>query len=446
MKRFKPNPGTAKENSRNTFHDHFLDFTEFTLPNDLHCILYKNNKLPIVNLTIGYNVGSKNEKENKKGIAHLFEHLMFQGSEHVKKNEHFTNIIKSGGTCNAFTMQDATVYFDIIPSHNLDMALWLEADRMNSLDLTEENLANQKSVVIEERKQRFENAPYGSLMANIFGYLFRNSPYDTSVIGEVDDINSFTVKEALEFHGNYYSPGNSVLIITGDIDISRAEESINKYFSHINKINRYKEPEIEIKPVKESENINIYDNVNLPLLCLAYQIPKSGSDEEYSLEYFTEIIANNKSSRLYKKLVYEKQMISSVKAMKLPLKDSGVLFFQAMINPGIDPAEVKKEIEDSINEFSEKGCSDNEFETIKNQLEFQNTAKILKLINISLSSVFSYLYFRDVERLNSEINKYLSVTKKNVTDSVKKYLTGRNKITLNYLPMNFKNKISIVTK
>ncbi len=415
-----------------------LEFHEFDLPNKLHCILLRDKRIPMINLMIGYNVGSKDEIKNKKGIAHLFEHLMFQGSENVKKNGHFSQLMKLGGTCNAFTMQDATVYFDIAPSNELETVLWLESDRMNSLDLSEENLTNQKKVVIEEKKQRFENAPYGSLINKLFENVFENSAYESPVIGFEEDINSFTVKEALEFHENYYSPENSVLILTGDIDLNQSKRLISKYFSGIKKSNKFKRNENLISEIREDKRIEVYDNIKLPMLCIAYQLPKAGSPEEYSMEYFTEIIANNKSSRLYKKLVYEKKLVQSVRAEKIMLKDAGILFFNAQINPDTDLRLIESEILDAVNEIVINGCSDEEFGTIKNQLEFQNTVKYLKMLNISINTVFKYLYFKDISGVSNEIHKYMSVTKNDMVNSVKEFLTERNRIILTYLPMNLK--------
>ena len=197
MKKYKPYFNTAiKLNNDNVFNNH-IEFREFELKNGLHCILHKDNKLPVVNFTLGYKVGSKDELPGKKGIAHLFEHLMFQGSKNVGKNEHFGHLMKSGGTCNAFTMQDATIYYDNIPSNNIETALWLESDRMLSLNLNEENLLNQKKVVIEEKKQIIDNSPYGTMFNNVFKYVFKGSGYESPIIGNEKDINSFSVKEAI---------------------------------------------------------------------------------------------------------------------------------------------------------------------------------------------------------------------------------------------------------
>ena len=436
MKRYKSSIGSAVTSLGNEVSKSPIEFKEFDLPNKLHCILHKDDRNPIVNLTLGYKVGSKDEEENRKGIAHLFEHLMFQGSENVKKNEHFSHIMKSGGICNAFTMQDVTIYFDSMPANNLEMALWLESDRMNSLDLTKENLENQKNVVIEEKMQRYDNAPYGTMFHNICKNIFKGSNYEYSVIGEVEDINSFSMKEAIDFHSNYYSPENSVIVVTGDIEFDKAEDLIHKYFAEIKKENLLERKENIIYGFTKDTELVIHDNVNLPMLCIGYQVPKAGSKESYFMEYFIEMIANNKSSRLYKRLVYEKKMVKSVHASKYMFEDGGVLFFKVRINPGISVDEVKREVHQSINDFVTKGCTDEQFQTIKNQLQFINTVKNLKMLNISMETAFNYLYFQDISRINTELEKFLSVSKQDVIDSVNEFIVNKNKLTLIYLPMD----------
>lgn len=441
MNNFKKSDSGLKPeilNSAGDIHNPEILFTEFDLPNNLHCILHNDSRIPVVNLFVAYDVGSKDEEQGKKGIAHLFEHLMFQGSENIKKNEHFGHILKSGGSCNAFTMQDATVYFDFMPSCNLDKALWLESDRMNSLDLTEENLENQKNVVIEEKKQRFENTPYGSLLPMVFENVFKDSNYESFTIGETEDIRSFSVREAVDFHRKYYSPGNAVLVLSGDFDPAKAETKIRKYFSGINKENHIIKKVNNISVIKEDADFTVCDNVQLPLLCIAWQLPGAGSEEDYRMEYFSEILANNKSSRLYRKLVYEQKLLKSVNADKIVLKDAGILMIHAELFPDSNIETAKKEIFNEINEIAVNGFTDYEFETIKNQIEFENTAKYLKLFQISLNAVFNYLNFKNISRINDEINKYLSVRKEDVVRSVNEYIINKKRISFLYLPKNFK--------
>ncbi len=435
MKRFK---SSAEGNSTQVKSSQKIEFKEFKLSNGLQCYLYKDNFNPIINLSIGYKVGSKDETPNKRGLAHFFEHMMFQGSENVKKNEHFANVIKSGGMCNAFTMFDGTVYYDVMPSSNLETALWLESDRMNSLNITEDNMANQKSVVIEEKKQVAENIPYGTTNQNIFKHVFKGSGYEIPIIGEVDDINSFTVEEAKEFHGKYYSPGNAVLMVSGDIDYDNAEMLVSKYFSDISKENNIIRKENVFSEMKEDTSMDVYENVQLPVLNLCYLIPGSGNIENYPLDYLCEIMASGKSSRLYRKLVYEKKLAKSIKMYPLTLQDAGVLIIKAMINPGSDIKEIENDIYSELESFVSKGMTDEEFEKVRNMLEFEFTAKHQKFENIAFETIMNFLYHNDVSRINREIDKYLSVTKQDVQSSVENFILNKKRFKLTYLPEQLK--------
>lgn len=435
MKRFKSSTGG---NSTLVKSSQKIDLKEFKLPNGLQCYLYKDNFNPIINLSIGYKVGSKDEVPNKRGLAHFFEHMMFQGSENVKKNEHFENVLKSGGVCNAFTMFDGTIYYDVMPSNNLETTLWLESDRMISLNITEENMANQKKVVIEEKKQVTENVSYGTTNENIFKNVFKDSGYEIPIIGEADDINSFTVEEAKKFHEKYYSPGNAVLMISGDIDYDNAEKLVTKYFSGIFKNNNIQRKKNVINEMTEDISMEVYDNVQLPVLNLCYLIPETGSMENYPLDYLIEIMASGKSSRLYRKLVYEQKLVKSVKMFPITLEDAGVLIIKTMINPGTDINEVEKVIYNELGLFASNGITDEEFEKVRNMIEFQFTAKYQKIENVSLETLLNYLYHKDVDRINNEVENYLAVTKQDVQNSVENLILNKKRFKLTYLPEKLK--------
>lgn len=435
MKRFKSSTGG---NSTLVKSSQKIDLKEFKLPNGLQCYLYKDNFNPIINLSIGYKVGSKDEVPNKRGLAHFFEHMMFQGSENVKKNEHFENVLKSGGVCNAFTMFDGTIYYDVMPSNNLETTLWLESDRMISLNITEENMANQKKVVIEEKKQVTENVSYGTTNENIFKNVFKDSGYEIPIIGEADDINSFTVEEAKKFHEKYYSPGNAVLMISGDIDYDNAEKLVTKYFSGIFKNNNIQRKKNVINEMTEDISMEVYDNVQLPVLNLCYLIPETGSMENYPLDYLIEIMASGKSSRLYRKLVYEQKLVKSVKMFPITLEDAGVLIIKTMINPGTDVNEVEKVIYNELGLFASNGITDEEFEKVRNMIEFQFTAKYQKIENVSLETLLNYLYHKDVDRINNEVENYLAVTKQDVQNSVENLILNKKRFKLTYLPEKLK--------
>lgn len=413
-----------------------IKFEEFTLDNGLHCIMHKDNSNPIASVTVGYKVGSKDEKKGIHGIAHLFEHMMFQGSGNIKKNEHFGHVLKSGGSCNAFTMQDATVYFDTLPSNSLEIGLWLESDRMNSLNITFENLENQKSVVLEEKKQVFDNAPYGNMFNHIFRNLFPGSGYEHSVIGTEEDIRSFSVEGGINFHRTFYSPCNAVLVVAGDIDYSTTEKLVRKYFGGLRKNCDIPRRTNVIVPVERNIVEDHFDNIQLPAINICYQVPPAGSHEEYALEYFADIMANSESSRLYKKFVYEEKLVRSLSIMNYPLEDKGALIIRAYVNPGIDINLVREKIMSEVNLFANESCTDMEFDKVRNGLEFGSTAKHLKVQNIAIETVFNQLNFDDAMRINEETDRYLSVKRNEVSEVIKKYVVDANSVVINYLPAN----------
>jgi zinc protease len=412
-----------------------IEFDEHILDNGLTCILHKNSKNPLINLTLGYKVGSKDERPGKKGIAHLFEHMMFQGSENISKTEHFTYIQKLGGNCNAFTMQDLTAYHETLPSNQIETALWLESDRMNSLNISEENLANQKQVVIEEKKQRYDNSPYGTALLNIYKNVFTDSPYESPVIGFEEDINSFSVDEAVTFHNKYYSPQNAVLFLTGDFDESKILKTIDAYFGNIkNKDNPDEMSKFSNRELKESKKIIVKDKITLPGLFVCYKIPEYGSFEEYTFEYLTTIISNSKSSRLYKKLVYEKNIVKSIYTAKMMLKHCGVLFFRSIVNDPKDIDYVEKCIHEELNSIAENGVTEEEFEKVKNEIEFQNVTNLFTLKSIALNNLINTLYFNDPDLINTKIDKFLEVKIDDIKKTVNDWFVKKHNFIMHYLP------------
>lgn len=413
-----------------------IDFVEFKLGNGLHCILHKDNSKPIVNITMGYKVGSRDDAKGKKGIAHLFEHLMFQGSKNVKKGEHFNYIEKSGGYCNAFTNNDMTVYYENLPSNHLETGLWLESDRMKELDLSEENLDNQKSVVIQEKLQNYDNAPYGTALINILKILFKNSSYETATIGMENDIKSFLKSEAEEFHFKFYSPYNAALIISGDLDFSSALKMVEKYFGNIHKAPDVKREFVKPDELKEDKRVRIYDNIKLPVLYFCYPIPEVGSKEENTLEYFAHIIANDKSSRMYRDLVYDRKLVKSINAIKYQFQYAGIFIISAVAYPETNLEYIEKEILNSIGNFIRGEIKDDEYIKIKNKLEYAFNAKLTTLQNINSDLLANWFYHNDANMINKNLDRYLSVTKDDIINSVRNYLFSVPKLILTYLPKN----------
>lgn len=411
-----------------------LIFEEFSLPNKLHVTLHKNTSHPLVNVTLGYKVGAKDEEPGQFGVAHLFEHLMFEGSQNIPKSEHQKIVMDCGGRTNAFTMQDATVYYEDVPSNFLETALWLESDRMNAIDLTEQNLDNQKKVVLEEKLQRYDNAPYGTFLARTMKHIFPGSLYEHTTIGEAEHIKNFSRQDALDFHHKYYSPANAELLISGDIDMEQSKKLVEKYFGDINKANGIIRKENKFSELTEDVTETIEDNVMLEKFYISFRIPGAGSKEEFILEYFTKLVFNNKSSRLYKLLVYDKMLLKSISSYKFSIQDAGVYIIMGTVNPGKSKEDAQKMILDEIKSFSEGDIADYDMTKIKNEIEFNHINKLISLNRINVASVFNRMYFNDVNKINEELSHYNSVTKEDLKNTVKKYFTDAKKVTLNYIP------------
>jgi predicted Zn-dependent peptidase len=407
---------------------------EYKLGNGLKCIFYQNNKTPIVNIAVGYEVGSRYEKDGQKGIAHLFEHMMFQGSENVKKNQHFEIVQKCGGYCNAFTHNDFTIFHTRVTSNHLETILWLESERMNNLNIDETNLENQKNVVIEEKLSHYDNLPYGTAMSNILSNIFKGTPYQTPIIGIKEDIENITVDIAKEFYNTYYTPNRAAIAISGDIDVDKCIEKVEKYFGWINKKNsKVEELNFEVNCNKFKPKI-VKDNVSLVALYLAFPIPPAGSREEYIWEYFVNSIANTKSSRLFKNLVYKKKYANSLFVLDYMLMKGGVMVINVLANQGIDIKLIEKEIFSEIDKLVNEGLTSKEFNTIRNKIEFTHLTKLYLVQYVNLSILTNWLMFRKPELINEEIEKYLSVTPDEILNAVKKYIRKECMFKLIYEP------------
>lgn len=417
--------------------DKKLKFEEYVTGNGLSCIFYRDNSNPLVGVTLGYHVGSRDEAPHKKGIAHLFEHLMFQGSDNVKRGEHMKYVQNIGGICNAFTMQDFTVYFDVVPSNQLEAALWLESNRMNSLDFTEENLNNQKQVVIEEKKQRYDNAPYGMAFHNIFKTLFRDSNYESPVIGYDDDILSFTLDEAIDFHKTYYSPENSFLVLSGDFDRDNAVALIEKYFGSVKNGGMPPRRENVIKEMSGDVYSVIHDDVSLPVLYIAFQIPKAGTDESYTIDYFADVIANDKSSRLYKRLIYDMQAAKSVHALKYQLQDAGIFLIRAELNVDGNIDLVENVIYEEMNNMIDKGITDYEYEKVSNGIEFYHASSLSTVQKIGMDTLFNKMQFDDVDLINRKSQIYRSYSQEDILRSSEKCFKDKYKFVMKYIPKKY---------
>lgn len=396
-----------------------IDYEKFVLNNGLEVVLYPNNSFPTVAVNIWYKVGSANEKPEKTGFAHLFEHMMFQGSENIDKEMHFKYIQEAGGSLNGSTSMDRTNYYETLPSDSLELALWLESDRMGYLlpALTQEKLENQKDVVMNERRQNYDNQPYGLAWELLFSNLFpENHPYHWPTIGWMQDIEKFEMDDVKEFFKNYYSPNNASLVIGGSFDKAEAKRLVEKYFGSIKNGTKTEPVKNYDLILTENKKIIHQDNVQLTRLYYAWHSDKGYGDDDAALDILADVLAGSKNSRLYKKLVHHKQVAHDVSAFQYSAKYNGVFFIIVTVNPESNIEDVKNNIMDTINEIIDSSISENEMSRALNGYKssfiyslqnLDNMANQINNYNCNLNEPNSLVY--DLERYNNLKNEHVKL-------------------------------------
>jgi zinc protease len=409
-----------------------IDYEKYKLKNGLEVILHHNSSLPLVAVNIWYRVGSSNEKKGKTGIAHLFEHMMFQGSENVPKEIHFRYIQEAGGTLNGSTSFDRTNYFEKVPSNFLDLALWLESDRMGYLlpALTQEKLSNQIGVVSNERLERYDNQPYGLAWEKIISSLYpADHPYSWPTIGFMNDIKSYTLDDVSGFFTKYYSPSNATLVVAGDFDKSKIKDRILKYFEEIpstNGMNENKNSELLTPGVRLNGNIFLesYENVQLERAYFAWHTERSYGPYDSSLDVLSDILTGSKSSRLTKHLVYDTEMVQDVSAFQFSGKYDGHFMIIATAKPGITLSKIKVEIFNELENIANNGITEKELTKSKNMVKFSFVNSIQNFDAIADHLNHYNFYLQEPNSFNYDLKRYEEVTNESIKESVAKYLNN----------------------
>jgi predicted Zn-dependent peptidase len=412
-----------------------IKFTEYDLANGLHVILHQDNTTPIVAVTILYHVGSKNEVEGRTGFAHFFEHLMFEGSPNIARGEYFKITQAAGGTLNANTSQDRTFYFEILPSNQLELGLWLESERLLHLRIDSTGVETQRAVVKEERKQSYDNRPYGSIIEETMSHAYKVHPYKWTPIGYPQDINQATLQEFKEFHDTYYVPNNATLSIAGDIDVETAKKLVEKYFGDIPRGTKplYR-PSVVEPPQTAEVRDTVYDNIQLPAVIIAYHMPAQGTPDSYALSMLTTLLSDGKSSRLSKSVVDKQQLGLQVMAFPFALEDPGLFLTFGLVNMGVAPDVLEKAILDEIEKVKTEDIGDVEFKKLQNKTENDFVTGNSTMAGIAENLANYHVYFGDANLINTEIDRYMKVTKEDLKRVANQYLTKENRVVLYYLP------------
>ncbi len=416
-----------------------IQFTEFDLDNGLHVILHQDNSVPTVAVNVMYHVGSKNEQADRTGFAHFFEHLMFEGSDNIPRGTYFKYVQNAGGENNAGTGFDNTDYYEIMPSNQLELALWLESERMMHLKIDSIGIETQRKVVKEERKQSYENRPYGKLLLELCSGAFKVMPYRWTPIGEAQYIDKAKYSEFMDFYHEFYVPQNAVLVIAGDINLDQAKEMVKKYFAGIPKgKEKIFRPDVQEPPQTEEVKKTVYDKIQLPAIVYAYHTPAMGTADSYVINMLQKYLAGGESSQFFKDLVDQKQVAVYVAAMPLSLENAGLFVIYGIANIGKTAGELDTAMNEEINKARYGEISELAFQKIQNQIENDFYSSNSTMQGIASSLAQYYTYFKDANLINTEIEKYRKITREDLQKAANKYLVPTNRLVMYYLPESLK--------
>ena len=421
-----------------------ISYTQYTLENGLRVIIHEDRRLPMVAVNLWYHVGSKNEQPGRTGFAHLFEHLMFEGSEHYDKG-YFHPLQEAGAALNGSTNPDRTNYWEVVPTNALDLALWMESDRMGYLlpALTVKKFETQREVVLNERRQNYENRPYGLATSAILAALFpADHPYHWMTIGETADLNAATFDDVREFFSTYYHPSNASIVVAGDVDAADALERVRAYFEEI-PAGPVPAPLRPIARIEEERRLLLEDRIELPRLYLAWHSPAMFTDGDAEMDLVSDLFANGKVSRLYKSLVYERRIASEVMAFQNSRELAGFWQVVATAAPGHSLEELMQAIDAELDRLTDEGPTADEIERGRAQIEAQFVYRLQTLGGFGgkADQLNAYSVFvNDPGYFEKDLARYQAITADDLHRAVRTHLRKHNRMALSVVP---KGKLSL---
>ena len=408
-----------------------IKFDKFELDNGLKVIVHKDKTTPIVAINIVYNVGARDESPEKTGFAHLFEHLMFGGSANIPSYD--TPLQKIGGSNNAFTNNDITNFYLTLPKQNIETGFWLESDRMLSLAFSPKSLEVQRSVVIEEFKQRYLNQPYGDVYLLLRPLAYKNHPYQWATIGkEISHIKDATLEDVKEFFYKHYAPNNAIFVVAGDVETSEIKTLAEKWFGGIEKrkIEKRNLP-IEAKQT-EARSLTVKRDVPFDAIYKAFHMCAKNDPDYYATDLISDILSNGNSSRLYQELVKEKQLFSDINAYIMGSTDAGLFIFSGKLIDGVKMEDAENAIQEEIDKIKSEIVSNKELNKLKNKVESTLRFSEITALNKAMNLAFNEL-LGDANNANKEIDNYLAVTPEHINKIANEIFVEENSSTLYYL-------------
>jgi len=410
-------------------------FEEFDLDNGLHVILHQDKTAPLVVTSVLYHVGAKDEQDDRTGFAHFFEHLLFEGTQNIERGEWFTIVTANGGRNNAYTTDDFTYYYEVFPSNNLELGLWLESERMLHPVINEIGVETQNEVVKEEKRLRYDNSPYGRWNEEVRKNIFNEHPYQRTAIGEMEHLDAATLEEFKAFNKKFYVPNNAVLVVAGDFEMENAKKLVRAYFDEIPRGAEITRKKIKEAPIQEALTAEAFDaNIQVPALFTAYRIPERTSRESKVLDMISSYLSDGNSSKLYRKLVDEKKISLQVAAFNMSLEDYGMYIILSLPLGDNDLTTLRDEIDVEIEKIQTELISQRDYEKLLNTFESNFVDSNGSVEGIANSLAEYYTFFGDTNLINSEIEVYRSISREEIREVAQKYLNPNQRLTLNYLP------------
>ena len=419
-----------------TAHAQKVAFEEYDLANGLHVILHNDPSAPVVITSVMYHVGAKDEQPDRTGFAHFFEHLLFEGTQNIKRGEWFKIVTSNGGTNNANTTEDRTYYYEVFPSNNLELGLWMESERMMHPVINQIGVDTQNEVVKEEKRLRYDNSPYGQLIPQVKKYMFTKHPYRWTTIGSMDHLDAAKLEEFQSFNKKFYIPNNAVLIVAGDIsNPTQTKGWVEKYFGSIPKGPAIVRQTFVEDPITQPINASFEDsNIQKPMVVASYRTPSMKTRDARVLDFISTYLSDGKSSKLYKKIVDDKKMALQIGAFSYNQEDYGTYILYGMPQGEFTSKDIIKEVDEEIVKLQTDLISETDLQKLKNKYENNYVSGNASVEGIADNLASFYLLYGDVNLINTEIEMYNSITREEIRNIAKKYLNPNQRLLLDYIP------------